>query len=299
MSADGTSDDPWVLHIILASAECGLATPIEESLAQPTATNFPALTGGLLSHRAAASPASEKVIDEKVIDETVVETVDQADTGQIGADQADADQAGPDAGARENAVAAELDDSAVGAARSEVDDSTIGPQEPEIIALGRWFTVTSRDGVELGSVKIDDIVRSPGCGVELTLSITTSAEAGPDRWSSIGPGDFAELRSSGATRDARTVSSDCQQPAASTTTRLSPDREYEIVLAFHLDDSAQRAMLRPDGTAGWAFDLPPLPKVAVVATTGAPVPAAVQSPATSTAAASAPATVAQTVESDA
>ncbi|PAY24281.1 hypothetical protein CEY15_04660 [Dietzia natronolimnaea] len=137
------------------------------------------------------------------------------------------------------------------------------------VAPGRWFTVVGRDGVELGSAKIDDIVRTPGCGVELTLSITTSAEAGPDRWSSLGPGDFAELRSGGATRDARTVGSDCEQSAVSTTTRLSPDREYEIVLTFQLDDSAQRAMLRPEGTGGWAFDLPPLTTVAVVTTPAA------------------------------
>ncbi|MDZ4236166.1 MAG: hypothetical protein U1C73_20980, partial [Dietzia sp.] len=72
-----------------------------------------------------------------------------------------------------------------------------------------------------------------------------------------------------------------------------------LTTPFQLDDSAQRAMLRPEGTAGWAFDLPPLTKVAVAATTVAPVPAAGQPPAATTPAANAPVTVTQTVESDA
>ncbi|MDJ0422780.1 hypothetical protein QNA14_09585 [Dietzia kunjamensis] len=121
----------------------------------------------------------------------------------------------------------------------------------------------NRDGVELGTAKVDDIVRTPGCGVELTLSITTSAEAGPDRWASVAPDDFAEVRPGGSTREASRISSDCERAARSTTTSLSPGRDYEIVIAFQLDDSADQAMLRPDGTAGWIFDLPSLTTVAV------------------------------------
>lgn len=138
-----------------------------------------------------------------------------------------------------------------------------GPQQPESVRAGREFTVVNRDGVELGTAKVEDIVRTPGCGVELTLSITTSAEAGPDRWASVGPDDFAEVRASGATRGATRLSSDCEQAAKSRTTALSSGRGYEIVIAFQIDDSAQQAMLRPDGTAGWIFDLPPLTTVTV------------------------------------
>ncbi|MEV8220985.1 hypothetical protein AB0P16_00795 [Dietzia maris] len=138
-----------------------------------------------------------------------------------------------------------------------------GPQDPESVRVGREFAIVNRDGVELGTAKVEDIVRTPGCGVELTLSITTSAEAGPDRWTSVAPDDFAEVRAGGSTREATTLNSDCEQAARSTTTPLSPGRDYEIVIAFQLDDSARQAMLRPDGTAGWIFDLPALTTVTV------------------------------------
>lgn len=138
-----------------------------------------------------------------------------------------------------------------------------GPQDPESVRVGREFAIVNRDGVELGTAKFEDIVRMPGCGVELTLSITTSAEAGADRWASVAPDDFAEVRAGGSTREATTLNSDCEQAGNSTTTPLSPGRDYEIVIAFQLDDSAQQAMLRPGGTAGWIFALPPLTTVAV------------------------------------
>jgi hypothetical protein len=163
-----------------------------------------------------------------------------------------------------------------GDATTEQTSATEGPQEPETVRVGREFAVVNRDGVELGTAKVENIVRTPGCGVELTLSIATSAEAGPERWASIGPNDFAEMRPGGATRDARTISSECEQSANSETTVLSADRDYEITIAFLIDDSAQRAMLRPDGTAGWVFDLPPLPKV--TATTSPSAPATTTSP---------------------
>ena len=155
-----------------------------------------------------------------------------------------------------------------------------GPREPQSVRVGREFAVVNRDGVELGTAKVEDIVRTPGCGVELTLSITTSAEAGPDRWASVSPSDFAEVRPGGSIRKAAKLGSDCEQAANSTTTALSPGRDYQIVIAFQLGDSADRAMLRPDGTAGWIFNLPPLPRV----TTTSPRAASPteQSPATST-----------------
>lgn len=155
-----------------------------------------------------------------------------------------------------------------------------GPQEPESVRVGREFAVVNRAGVELGTAKVEDIVRTPSCGVELTLSITTSAETGPDRWESVAPSDFAEIRAGGATRGATRLSSDCEQAANSQTTSLSPGRDYEIVIAFDLDDSAQQAMLRPDGTAGGIVDLPALPRVpattspsVAATTTSSPTPA--------------------------
>ena len=55
-----------------------------------------------------------------------------------------------------------------------------GPQEPESVRVGREFAVVNRAGVELGTAKVEDIVRTPGCGVELTLSITTFGTFGYD-----------------------------------------------------------------------------------------------------------------------
>ncbi|MCT2057845.1 leucine-rich repeat domain-containing protein [Dietzia cinnamea] len=136
----------------------------------------------------------------------------------------------------------------------------------------------SREGVELGTARIDDIVQTPGCGVELTLVIRTSAEEGPGRWASIGPGDFAEVRPGGTIRRAGIISPDCEQAANSKTTALSAGRQHEIIIPIALDDSAQQAMLRPDGTAGWMFDLPPLPKVTATTSPSASPPTS--SPAT-------------------
>ncbi|MVZ89995.1 hypothetical protein GQF49_05810 [Microbacter sp. ANSKLAB05] len=138
--------------------------------------------------------------------------------------------------------------------------------------------MVNREGIELGTARIDNIERTSGCGVELTLSIRTSDETGSDRWSTIGPDDFAEVRPGGAIRKAGRVSSDCEQAANSRVTALSAGREYEIVIAIAVDDSAQRAMLRPDGTAGWFFDLPPLPTV--TATTSPSAPTTTSSPIT-------------------
>ncbi|MDV8001457.1 hypothetical protein [Rhodococcus sp. IEGM 1408] len=160
-----------------------------------------------------------------------------------------------------------------------------GPQQPASVRVGREFAVVNRAGVELGIAKVQDIVRTPGCGVELSLSVTTSAEAGSDRWASIGPDDFAEIRSSGMTREAKRINSDCEQASSSRTTALSPGRDYEIVISFLIEDSAQQAMLRPDGTAGWTFDLPPMPRVAV---TSSPAAAPAASPSATSPSATSP-----------
>jgi len=289
VTADGATGDPWTLHLILANAECGVSRGIEENLAQPTATNFQSLAPSVASFRTAQPPTALKPIID-VVDEDAPERPDDGTTlptldgaaddsatgattsattstespGPLDAETADLDpraELGESAGA-ETAVPTE------NAAPTTSEPTTAltaptGPQELESVRVGREFAVVNRDGVELGTAKVDDIVRTPGCGVELTLSITTSAEAGPDRWASVAPDDFAEVRPGGSTREASRISSDCERAARSTTTSLSPGRDYEIVIAFQLDDSADQAMLRPDGTAGWIFDLPSLTTVAV------------------------------------
>lgn len=233
VTADGTTGDPWTLHVILASAECGMSRQIQENLPQPTATNFPLPGGSMSLLRSVGAPATD----------------------------------GQDPGPSENAAPEPtVPTTEPTVPTTEQTAATEGPQEPESVRIGGEFAVVNRNGVELGTATVEDVARTPGCGVQLTLSITTSAEAGPDRWASVAPDDVAEVRPGGSTREATTLSSDCEQAANSTTTSLSPGRDHEIVIAVQLDDSAQQAMLRPDGTAGWIFDLPPLTAIAVTTT---------------------------------
>lgn len=302
VNATGTGGaERWNLTLILAHAECGVDRAATAAPTRPHSGEWPILsaqTNRMMVAQADAPVATPSEVAAADGREAPNEEPDEEPASDVPV----SDASEPSTSTPRTTTPVEHSEPAdTSTEKAAVADE---PQRPATVAPGRWFTVVGRDSVELGSARIDDITRTPGCGAALTLHITTSAEAGPERWSSIGPGDFAELRPSGATRGARPVGSDCEQSAASTTTRLSPGREYEIVLAFQLDDSAQRAVLRPEGTAGWAFDLPPLAEVVVVATTvvattAAPVPAAGRSPATSTPAASAPATVTRTVESGA
>ncbi|MFJ6111323.1 hypothetical protein ACIQCV_11640 [Dietzia maris] len=249
VEADGATGEPWILHVILANAECGLSQSIEENIPQPTATNFRSLAGTATMARVLQQPPPAAA---------PVEPTESEVSAPIPDSEARIPSAEPRSADSEPETSAPAD--------SETEEpitAPAGPQDPELVRIGREFAVVNREGVELGSARIDDISRTPGCGVELTLSIRASDEAGPDRWASIGPDDFAEARPGGSIRKAGRVSSDCEQAANSRDTALSAGREYEIVLAIALDDSAQQAMLRPDGTAGWMFDLPPLIRVPV------------------------------------
>lgn len=339
----------WTLHVVLASAECRLASSGLDELNRPTSAapaNLPESANQPVSmmsrHAAALQPVTDLVEDElgeaaESSDETGADADAEQDQSELpplpdvdeAADESDIAEtttpatsattspatsapARPTSGTSEpsapeanttvpstsspatSAPAATESATTVPAAPETVEptaptETVDAPQQPQDVRVGLSFTVTGADGAELGTAKVEDIVRTPGCGVELTLSITTSAEAGPDRWASIGPDDFVEVRPGGATRDARRLSSDCEQSAHSRTTALSPSNSYEIVIAFLLDDSASRAMLRPEGTAGWIFDLPAstLPTMSQTTTT--------TSPATTTVA-SAPETTVQTAE---
>lgn len=291
VEADGATGDPWILHVILANAECGLSRSIEEKIPQPTATNFRSLGGTASMARVLQQPSPDPADVELAEDEaaaTPAGSDDEASAGGTGnatesaPSQTDTPQ--PTQSTELHAAEPKTEGSEPAPSHPATSEPTeptsvlAGPQDPEPVRVGREFAVVTREGGELGTARIDDIVRTPGCGVELTLTIRTSAEAGPDRWASIGPGDFAEVRPGGSIRKAGRVSPDCERAANSRVTALSAGREYEVVIAIALDDSAQRAMLRPDGTAGWMFDLPPLPKDA--ATTSPSASAPTSSPAT-------------------
>ncbi|UVE96461.1 hypothetical protein [Dietzia sp. B32] len=309
----------WTLHVVLASAECGIAQDMPAESPRPTtarpkalaeAPNQPA-TATFASRTAlrmtpeveptvesttvlptedrsaigGRTPESElPTLDDAANDESARETDEDSGvatttgatpspttstpakttataTSTTSEHEPSESQSSTTASGTSEPATSESPDPTAVAEPTEQSAVPEGPQQPESVRVGREFTVVNRDGVELGRAKVEDIVRTPGCGVELTLSITTSAEAGPDRWASVGPDDFAEVRAGETTRGATRLSSDCEHAADSRTTDLSPGRDYEIVIAFQLDDSAQRAMLQPDGTAGWIFDLPPLTRV--------------------------------------
>ncbi|MCY1658005.1 hypothetical protein OVA21_12505 [Dietzia sp. SL131] len=321
----------WTLHVVLASAECGIAQdmPAEsprpttarpksltEAPNQPATATFASRTALRMSPEVEPTVESTTVLpteDSSAIDgdtpESELPTLDDAASDRETADNSAATtttsatpspttstSATTTADATSTTSKPESSESSTtvpGTSEPASSESSVpteeaapetteqtavaeGPQDPEAVRVGQEFAVINREGVELGIARIDDIVRTPGCGVELALSIRTSSEAGPERWASIGPRDFAEVRAGGSTREATKLNSDCAQAANSTTTALSPGRGYEIVIAFQLDDSAQQAMLRPDGTAGWIFDLPPLPRVSV--TTSPSSPATTESP---------------------
>ena len=324
----------WTLHVVLASAECRLASSGLDELNRPTYTapanlpEAPNQPASMMSrHAAALQPMTDLVEDEPADAAEVVES-EAGDASDTVIDQDEAELPSlPDVDALSNEAAdvetttpatntttspttsAPVDQTTNPTEPSVPETSTTvpsapspatsapattvpavpesaepttpaetvdAPQQPQDVRVGRSFTVTGADDAELGTAKVEDIIRTPGCGVELTLSITTSDEAGPGRWASIGPDDFAEIHPGGTTRDAQRISSDCEQSANSRTTALSPSNSYEIVIAFQLSDSASRAMLRPEGTAGWTFDLPaptlPKPTKSAVTTTVASAP---------------------------
>jgi hypothetical protein len=268
--ATGTGGaERWNLTLILAHAECGVDRETTAAPTRPTTGEWPTIAAQTSrtmavqadTHTAAPTTTQPQAVDpesdEPAGEESADSTTATTPTSTTSAATTPTTSTTPATAT----ATAESTTPAVQPEPTEQSDVADEPQGPENVDVGRWFALVGRDGTELGSAKVEDVVRTPGCGVELTLHIATSAEAGAERWSSLGPDDFAEVRPGGATRDAGTVSSDCEQSANSTTTRLSPDLEYEIVVAFQLDDSAQRAMLRPDGTAGWIVDLPPLTQV--------------------------------------
>ncbi|MFI8592238.1 hypothetical protein [Dietzia maris] len=116
--------------------------------------------------------------------------------------------------------------------------------------------MTTPDGLGLGTATIEDIVRTRSCSVEITVSLTTSDEAGPQRWASVGPRDFAELRPSGSIRPTTHLEPACEQASNSRTTALPQSHSYELVIAVGIGDSALRTMFQPEGTAGWIVDPP-------------------------------------------
>ena len=296
---DVTGSTPWTIHVILAHAECGTRmnptpAPDRPGSSDPRPATQLFATSNLRTRQVVETPSILEAMDVtgESQDDALLPSLDNA-AADSGEDVTDSEPAIQTSGAAVPttespsqtdepqsesipASARPTDPTSVAstvpttpspsgaAATTTAEQSAVaeGPQQPESVRVGREFALVNRDGVELGTATVEDIVRTPGCGIEVTLSIATSDEAGPDRWASVGPENFAEVRPGGSIRKAGRTSSDCEQATISRTTALSPGRAYELVIAIQLSDSAQQAMLRPEGTAGWTVDLPPLPRVA-------------------------------------
>ncbi|WP_407334955.1 hypothetical protein [Dietzia kunjamensis] len=286
------NDGRWTLTMILAHAECGVNREITTAPTRPTTGDWPALatapspmdltrtapsaatttagtttaaTASTATSPAAAADASASPITPSAT--AVPETTPITETPSANSRTTTSELSAPTTTSVQPATEPTPTTPATTTRATSSEQATTehttpavaeGPQEPQAVRVGREFAVVNRDGVELGAAKLEKIVRTPGCGVELTLTITTSAETGPDRWAAISPEDLAEVRPGGATRDAERVGSDCPQSATSTSTRLSPGSEHRIVVSALIGDSAEQVMLRPAGTAGWIVDLPAL-----------------------------------------
>lgn len=295
----------WTTHIVLASAECGIARDASGEPQRPTTSRPADLPEA--ANQPASIDASNPILTSFASD------VELGPLGENAADESladsEADFETEDTGAEVSAKLPTLDDAAMG----DAGPATPGPAEPtnttekpephlnevkpgatdpavrptaspaepaasgsaqnkppQAAAVGRWFALANHDGVELGAAKIEDLVRTPGCGVEIALTIDTSTEEGPDRWASIDYRDFAEVSPGGSTRPAQRANSECVRLEASRPAELTAGGTNEVVIVIQISDTADRAMLRPEGTAGWVFDLPPLTRVA---TTSSPATA--------------------------
>ena len=310
---------PWTLHIVLASAECGLSRPGPEELQRPTtdapeslpqAENVP--TTEVARGRAAAQPLIAQVGKQLTEDAeaTEDETYREVDTGRDEAslppldDAADEQRTDHEETTANDEKATSVTSPSTTPATAtpttattepEARESTTyapetgnteptssaqpeptsspqapaGPQKLQDVRVGREFAVVTREGVDLGTALIEDVRRLPDCGVEITLEVITAAEDGPGRWASIDHRDFAEVRPGGSIRPAQRASSECAGPAATAPAQLRVGDVHEVVVVIQVSDTAQRAMLRPAGTAGWRFELPPLPTTTAQATTTA------------------------------
>lgn len=294
-TAGSNEGQRWTLNIILARAECGVAMPMPPEPPRPS-------TAGL--SRGAATPATVQALDEQAPKGLAAEnsTADGlADEEGTTGDDATSDEAAESdeattspsttsATAAPTTATTELEaqEATTSAAETDVSEPTssarpemtspaqpeptnspqvpAGPQKQQDVRVGREFAVTTREGVELGSARIEDIERLSDCGVEITLEITTSAEDGPDRWASIDHRDFAEVRPGGSSRPAQRAGSECASSAGSASADLGAGVTNEVVVVIQISDTAERALFRPEGTAGWVFDLPPLPRVTATPT---------------------------------
>lgn len=147
------------------------------------------------------------------------------------------------------------------------------PLSPQETRPGEEFAVTTLDGVELGTVRVDGVQRTAVCGVRITMQISTSDQVGSTRWATLTSDDFLEVRPGGAEHTVEATSSECADNGDSGMTRLRVGADHVVVIGIPVSNTAHRLILRPPGTAGWALALP----AATAAPASAPVSTTVRS----------------------
>lgn len=289
----------WALNIILARAECGVAMRMPPEPQRPSTLGL----GRMAAAPATVQTPDEEAVDgsttkdptkDDAADEEEAATRDEATasndattaptssvsptTEPTSPPRTTASATPPSPTSRQDESSSDSDLGTTTTVATEPKrtespkpttstEAPAGPQKLQDVRVGREFAVITREGVELGAARIEDIERMPGCGVEITLDITTSAEDGPDRWASIDHRDFAEVRPGGSTRPAQRTGSECASGAAAGPAQLRVGGVHEVVVVIQISDTADRAIFRPEGTAGWVFDLPSLPRMAATPTT--------------------------------
>lgn len=302
-TAGSNEGQRWTLNIILARAECGVAMPMPPLPPRPSTaglTRGAAAPATVQSHdeqaphnltaeNSTADGAADKegTTDDEATDSDGAAAAPTTSTPPTTAptsaspttsaltppsstsrhDESSGSDLRPTTTVTNAPASTETPRPPTSTAPAEPSEVVEGPQKLQDVRVGREFAVVTRDGVELGAARIEDIERLPGCGVEITLEITTSAEDGPDRWASIDHRDFAEVRPGGSTRPAQQAGSECASSAGSGSADLRAGRTSEVVVVIQISTTADRAIFRPAGTAGRRFDLPPLPTTTATSTT--------------------------------
>ncbi|WP_017835838.1 alpha/beta fold hydrolase [Dietzia sp. UCD-THP] len=184
VNATGTGGaERWNLTLILAHAECGVDRAATAAPTRPTPGKWPVLSAQSNRMMAVQADAPTALQSEDADPEGVEPSSDKSSVpSSPSTDDAPAVDSEPGATgdkSESGATTTTAPATTTPVAQSEPAEQSTGAdaqQRPENVAPGRWFTVMGRSGVELASARIYDIVRSPGCGVALILSITTSAE---------------------------------------------------------------------------------------------------------------------------
>ncbi|UYP18326.1 hypothetical protein OED52_16930 [Rhodococcus sp. Z13] len=279
--------DPELVDSEDVSDELEVVEDITEETVEPTSCEPTTTTAPLAAKRTLLSPL-DLLITDGVIGEAApqppLELEEEAGDTEIVADDEDAasdksatvttttgttapeeteakDGDKADGDSEETSESAEPTTTTPGTTTSGTTTSTTkapsGPTTPSRVKTEVPFTMVATDGSTLGTAEIVDIVRGTDC-VSVKLDVTTADEPGTTSLGGLRTKDFREVLSDGSTVPVETTSVACTDGTPLPTT-FSAGKEYSGWVTFALTNGSNSVMLRPEGTAGWIFTLPPVP----------------------------------------